>query len=166
MSFDLPAFTLIHVVLSILGMISGLVVAGGFIAGTRLDRWTAFFFVTTVLTSITGFGFPFTTLLPSHMVGILSLLILPVALAARYWKCLAGGWRTTFVITSIAALYLNVFVLFAQLFQKIPALFSIAPTPDTPAFGLTQLLILALFIGIGRAAVTGFRNDRPAHAQQ
>lgn len=166
MSFDLPAFTLIHVVLSILGMISGLVVAGGFIAGARLDRWTAFFFVTTVLTSITGFGFPFTTLLPSHMVGILSLLILPVALAARYWKCLAGGWRTTFVITSIAALYLNVFVLFAQLFQKIPALFSIAPTPDTPAFGLTQLLILALFIGIGRAAATGFRNDRAAHAQQ
>lgn len=162
MSFDLPAFTLIHVVLSILGMIAGLVMAGGLIAGVRLDRWTAFFFVTTVLTSVTGFGFPFTTLLPSHMVGALSLLILPVALAARYWKCLAGGWRTTFVITSITTLYLNVFVLFAQLFQKIPALFSIAPTPDTPAFGVTQLFVLALFIGTGWAAVKGFRHEHSA----
>ncbi len=160
MSFDLPAFTLIHVVLSILGIITGLVMAGGLIAGVRLDRWTAFFFVTTILTSVTGFGFPFTTLLPSHIVGALSLLVLPVALAARYWKCLEGGWRTVFVITSIAALYLNVFVLFAQLFQKIPALASIAPTPEAPAFGVTQLFILALFIGLGWAAVKGFRIER------
>lgn len=159
MSFDLPAFTLIHVLLSILGIIAGLVVAGGLIAGVRLDRWTAFFFVTTVLTSVTGFGFPADKLLPSHIVGALSLLILPVSLAAWYWKNLAGPWRTTFVVTAIAALYLNVFVLFAQLFQKIPALFSIAPTPDTPAFGVTQLFILALFIGIGRAAVKGFRHE-------
>lgn len=159
MSFDLPAFTLIHVLLSILGIITGLVMVGGFISGVRLDRWTAFFFVTTVLTSITGFGFPFTTLLPSHMVGALSLMILPVALAARYWKCLEGGWRKTFVITSVAALYLNVFVLFAQMFQKVPALFSIAPTPEAPAFGVTQLFILALFIGMGWAAIKGFRNE-------
>lgn len=159
MSFDLPAFTLIHVLLSILGIITGLVMAGGMISGVRLDRWTAFFFVTTVLTSVTGFGFPAEKLLPSHIVGVLSLLILPVALAARYWKCLAGGWRSTFVITSIAALYLNVFVLFAQLFQKVPALFSIAPTPESPPFGVTQLFILALFIGMGWAAVKGFRNE-------
>jgi hypothetical protein len=160
MSFDLPAFTLIHVLLSILGIITGLVMAGGMISGVRLDRWTAFFFVTTILTSITGFGFPAETLLPSHIVGALSLLILPVALAARYWKVLAGGWRTTFVITSIAALYLNVFVLFAQLFNKVPAMFSIAPTPEAPAFGVTQLFVLALFVGMGWAAVKGFRTER------
>jgi hypothetical protein len=134
--------------------------AGGMISGVRLDRWTAFFFITTVLTSITGFGFPAEKLLPSHIVGALSLLILPVALAARYWKVLAGGWRPTFVITAIAALYLNVFVLFAQLFNKVPAMFSIAPTPAAPAFGVTQLFVLALFVGMGWAAVKGFRTER------
>lgn len=162
MAFDLPAFTLVHVLLSVLGIIAGLVLAGGLVAGVLLERWSAFFLVTTILTSVTGFGFPATTLLPSHVFGILSLLILPVTLAARYWKGLAGGWCTTFIVTAMAALYLNVFVLFAQLFQKVPALAAIAPTPESPVFGATQLLMLALFAGLTWAAVRGFRNEPAA----
>ena len=131
-------------------------------AGVRFDCWTAFFLVTTVLTNVTGFGFPFGTLLPSHIVGGLSLLILPVAIAARYWKHLAGAWRQVFVVTSVAALYLNVFVLLAQLFQKIPILTIIAPDPKAPAFAVTQLLVLALFLLLGRAAVKGFRTGHTA----
>lgn len=158
MGSALPAFTLIHVILSVLGIVAGLIVAGGMIAGTRLERWTVTFLTATVLTSVTGFGFPAEQLLPSHLFGILSLLLLPVAIVARYGKQLAGRWRSAFVLTSVAALYLNVFVLFAQLFAKTPALTALAPTPASPVFGLTQLLVLALFIGLGRAALRGFRN--------
>jgi len=132
MLFDLPTYTLIHVMLSLVGILSGLVVVGGLMAGVRFDRWTALFLATTALTNITGFGFPFNTLLPSHIVGGLSLVILPVAIAARYWKHLAGGWRKVFVVTAVAALYFNVFVLLAQLLQKIPLLSILAPNPKAP----------------------------------
>ena len=138
----------------------GLIVVGGLMAGARFDRWTAVFFLTTALTSVTGFGFPSSTLLPSPTVGGISLLIvLPIAIAARYWKHLAGAWRQAFVITAVAALYFNVFVLLAQLFQKIPALSTLAPTPQAPAFGATQLLVLALFVGLGWAATKGFQTE-------
>src|SRR5262245_64929856 len=110
MIFDLPMFTLIHVVISLLGIITGLVVVGGLMAGARLDGWTALFLATTVLTSVTGFGFPFTKVSPAQVVGGLSLVVLAVCLVARYWKQLAGGWRTTYVVTAVTALYLNVFV--------------------------------------------------------
>jgi hypothetical protein len=159
MIFDLPTFTLIHVVLSLVGIFAGLAVVGGLMAGARFDGWIALFLVTTVLTNVTGFGFPFSTVLPSHVVGGLSLVILLVAIAARYWKHLAGVWRHVFVVTSVVALYLNVFVLLAQLFQKIPALATIAPTPNAPAFGATQLLVLALFAWLGWAAVKGLRTE-------
>lgn len=157
MIFDLPTFTLIHVVLSLAGIITGLVVAGGLIAGKRLDGWTGLFLATTVLTNVTGFGFPFTFLLPSHIVGALSLLILPVTIAARYWKQLAGTWRSVYVVTAIVALYFNVFVLVVQLFAKFPLLIAVAPTQKAPAFIVTQLMVLATFAWLGRAAVTGFR---------
>ena len=93
MIFSLTTFTLIHVVLSLLGIVAGLVVAGGLVAGKRLDGWTGVFLTTTVLTNITGFGFPFVTFLPSHAVAIISLVVLPVVIAARYWKHLMGLWR-------------------------------------------------------------------------
>lgn len=160
MPFDIPTFTLIHVVLSLVGMVAGLVVVGGLMAGVRLDGWIGLFLVTTVLTNLTGFGFPFRVLLPSHIVGAVSLIILPVAIAARYWKHLTGPWRRTFVVTSVLALYLNVFVLVVQLFQKIPGLILVAPTQSAPAFAVTQLLFLALFVWLGRAAVNGFRTER------
>jgi hypothetical protein len=167
MPVNLPTYTLLHVLLSLVGIFAGLVVVGGLMAGVRFDRWVVLFLTATVLTNVTGFGFPFVTLLPSHIVGALSLLVLPVAIATLYWKRLAGAWRQVFVVLSVLALYLNVFVLLAQLFQKIPILAILAPSPQAPAFAVTQLLALVLFVGLGRAAVKGFRNAptvEPAHA--
>lgn len=158
--FDLPMFTLIHVVISVLGIIAGLVVVGGLMAGARMGGWTVFFLATTILTSVTGFGFPFTQVLPSHVVGALSLVVLGVCLAARYLKHLEGGWRTTYVVTAVAALYLNVFVLVVQLFAKTPPLAQLAPTQQEAPFAVTQLLVLALFVWMGYAAVRGFRPVR------
>jgi len=160
MIFDLPMFTLIHVVISLLGIIMGLIVVGGLVAGTRLDNWTALFLATTILTSVTGFGFPFTKLLPPHVVGILSLVVLTVCLVARYWKQLEGRWRATYVITAVAALYLNVFVLVVQLFVKTPPLSQLAPTQQEPPFAITQVLVFALFGWFGWAAVRGFQREK------
>jgi hypothetical protein len=160
MVFDLPTFTLIHVVISVLGIILGLVVVGGLMAGARLDGWTAFFLATTILTSVTGFGFPFTKVSPPHVVGVLSLGVLAVCLAARYWKHLESGWRATYVITAVAALYLNVFVLVVQLFLKTPPLTQLAPTQQEAPFAVTQALVLALFVWLGWAALRGFRTAK------
>jgi hypothetical protein len=160
--FDLPTFTLIHVVLSLLGIVAGLVVVGGLMAGVRLDGWIGLFLVTTVLTNLTSFGFPFRMLLPGHIVGGLSLIILPIAIAARYWKHLSGAWRQVFVVTTVLALYFNVFILVVQLFQKTPALIVVAPTQKSPAFVATNLLVLAMFVWLGRAALRGFRTERTA----
>jgi len=158
--FDLLTFTLIHVVLSVVGIVAGLVVLGGLMAGVRFAGWIIIYFVTTVLTNVTGFGFPFATLLPSHIVGGVSLVVLPVAIAAFYWMHLDGAWRSIFVVTAVFALYLNVFVLFAQLFQKVPAMIALAPTQTAPAFVVTHLIVIALFVVLGRAAVKGFRTER------
>ena len=158
MIFDLATFTLIHVLISVLGIIAGLVVAGGLMAGARLDGWTALFLATTILTSVTGFGFPFTTVKPPHVVGAISLVVLAICLAARYWKHLAGGWRSTYVVTAVVALYLNVFVLVVQLFVKTPPLAQLAPTQQEAPFVLTQALVLALFVWLGWAALRGFRQ--------
>ena len=157
---DLPMFTLIHVVISVLGIIAGLVVVGGLLAGDRLEGWTAFFFATTVLTSVTGFGFPFTGVLPPHVVGGLSLVVLAVSLAARYWKRMQGRWRATYVITCVLALYLNVFVLVVQLFTKTPPLAQLAPTQQEAPFAITQVLVLVLFLYLGWAALRGFRTEK------
>ena len=158
MLFDPPTFLLIHVVLSVLGIITGLVVVGGLMAGARLDGWTGVFLAATLLTNITGFGFPFTTVLPPHIVGAISLVVLAVALAARYWKQLSGGWRATYVVTTVTALYLNVFVLVVQLFVKTPPLAALAPTPGSPAHAGTQLVVLAVFVWLGWSALKGFRR--------
>jgi len=158
--FDLQLFTLIHVFISVLGIVAGLVVLGGLLAGARLDGWTGLFLVTTILTSATGFGFPTTTTTPAQIVGALSLVVLAVCLAARYWKKLAGGWRTTYVVTAVFAIYLNVFVLVVQLFAKTPALAALAPTQQEPPFAVTQAITLGLFVWLGWAAVRGFRAGR------
>jgi hypothetical protein len=160
--FDITTFTLIHVVLSLVGIFAGLIVAGGFVAGKRLDGWTGVFLASTVLTNVTGFGFPFVTLLPSHIVGVISLIVLAAVIAARYWKHLAGAWHGVFVVGAVLALYLNVFVLLAQLFLRLPALIAAAPTQKEPPFLVTQLIVLALFIWLGRAARQGFRAEAVA----
>lgn len=159
MSSGLTTYTLIHVVLSLVGIFAGLIVAGGFLAGQRLDRWTGVFLVSTILTNLTGFGFPFTAFLPSHAVGIISLVVLAVALFARFVKHLAGTWRAIYVAGCVLALYLNVFVLLAQLFLRLPALVAAAPTQSEAPFLITQLLVLALFVWLGIAAVKGSRSQ-------
>lgn len=160
MFFDPPMFVLIHVVLSILGILSGLIVVGGLMGGARFDGWTAFFLLTTILTNVTGFGFPFTKVGPPHVVGAISLVLLAVCVAARYWRQMAGGWRSAYVFTAVASLYLNVFVLIAQLFNKTPALAMIAPTQSEPPFAATQGLVFLLFVVLGWAALRGARAVR------
>jgi hypothetical protein len=157
MSSGLTTFTLVHVVISLIGIFSGLVVAGGLVSGKRLDGWTGLFLVTTVAASITGFGFPFEKFLPSHAVAIVSLVVLPVVIVARYLKHLAGAWRGIYVVGAVLALYLNFFVLIAQLFLRVPALIAAAPTGKEPPFAITPPIALALFVWLGLAAVRGFR---------
>jgi hypothetical protein len=157
MLFDITTFTLIHVVLSLAGLVTGLAAAGGLVAGQRLPRWTTVFLVTTIATNVTGYGFPFVTLLPSHIVGGISLLVLAVVLVAHHVKHFAGRWRSTYAAGVVLTTYLNAFVLVAQLFRRIPALIVSAPTQSEPPFAVTQLLVLALFVWLGRAAVKGFR---------
>jgi len=159
MVFGLTTFTFVHVVLSLIGIFSGFVVFFGLLAGNRLDGWTAIFLVTTVLTSVTGFFFPFHGFLPSHGVGIISLLVLVVAIFARYGRHLAGGWRRTYAITAMIALYLNVFVLIVQAFRKVPALEAMAPTQSEPPFKITQLVVLLIFIALTIAAAIRFRSE-------
>ncbi|HEX4227706.1 MAG TPA: hypothetical protein VHZ07_03480 [Bryobacteraceae bacterium] len=154
----LAAFTLFHVVLSLVGIGSGLVVLFGLLTSRRFDGWTLLFLITTAATSVTGFLFPFHRFLPSHAVGILSLIVLCIAIVARYTFRLAGPWRTTYVITATIALYFNVFVLVAQMFQKIPSLKALAPTQSEPPFQLAQLVVLILFIVLGILAARKFHN--------
>ena len=122
--------------------------------------------VTTALTSITGFFFPFTKLLASHWVGVISLIILPFVIAARYWKHLRGAWRGIYVVGTVLVLYLNFFILNVQLFRRIPALIVAAPKQTEPPFVLTQLLVLALFAWLGFAAFRRFRPQAVGTAEQ
>lgn len=159
MSLGLTIFTLVHVVISLIGILSGLVVALGLLTAKRLDGWTATFLATTVLTSVTGFLFPFHGLLPSHVVGLISLVILALAIFARYGRKLAGAWRTTYVLAAMLALYFNVFVLVVQLFEKVPALKAVAPTQTEPPFKVAQLAVLAFFIMLTIFAAVRFRKE-------
>ncbi len=151
-------YTVVHVVISLIGIGSGLIVVFGMLNGKLLHGWNGLFLLTTVLTSVTGFGFPFDHLLPSHKVAIISLVVLAIAMVARYAKNLAGGWRRTYVITAMIALYLNVFVLVVQSFLKVPALHVLAPEGKEPPFLVAQLVVMAIFIGLGVGAAKKFRN--------
>jgi hypothetical protein len=157
MGFNLHTFTIVHVVISLIGIGSGLVVMFGLLASKRLDRWTALFLVSTVATSVTGFFFPFHGFTPAIAVGIISLVILALAIFARYGRRLAGAWRWIYVVAAMVAQYLNVFVLIVQLFQKVPTLKAMAPTQSEPPFLLTQLVVLALFIVLTFVAAIKFR---------
>lgn len=161
MIFGIGTFAHVHVVLSLVGIGSGLVVLFGLLTAKRLEGWTRLFLATTVLTSVTGFGFPFVHLLPSHKVGIISLIVLAVAIYARYSRHLAGSWGRIYAIGAVLALYLNVFVLIVQLFRKVPALLVSAPTQTEPPFVLTQLAVLALFVGLGIVATIRFHAPVP-----
>ena len=153
-------YALLHVLISLVGIGSGLVVVFAFLAGKRLDRLTAVFLTTTALTSITGFGFPFEHLLPSHIVGVLSLAILALAIPARYVFHLAGSWRWIYVVGSATALYFNVFVLVVQSFLKVAALHALAPTQKEPPFLVAQLATLVIFATVTVLATRRFHPER------
>ena len=155
-------YTFLRVLISLIGIGSGLVVMFGFITGKRLDTLTAVFLTTRVLTSVTVFGFPFDHLLPSHKLGIISLVVLAIAIPARYVFHLAGSWRWIYVVGASMALYLNVFVLIAQLFMKVPALKALAPTQSELPF-LVQILVLLIFVGLTILAAKRF-HLQPARA--
>jgi hypothetical protein len=152
-------FTLVHVLLSLAGIGSGFIVLYEILTGKRLDAWNAVFLATTVLTSVTGFAFPFDHLLPSHKVGIISLAVLAIAIAARYAFHLASSWGRTYVVTAAMALYLNVFVAVVQAFLKVPALKALAPTQKEPPFLVAQLVVLAAFIARATVATRRFRQQ-------
>jgi len=153
----LRAYTIIHTLISLIGIFTGLIVLFGLLAGKRLDGWTKWFLITTVLTSVTGFFFPFHGFTPAIALGIMSLIVLAVAIFARYSRQLAGHWRWIYVVTAVIALYFNVFVLVVQAFEKIPALHAMAPTQTEPPFKLTQLVVLAIFVLLGIIAAIRFR---------
>ena len=151
-------FTKIHVVISLIGILTGLVVLIGLISGRRFNGWTTWFLASTVATSATGFFFPFRGVTPGIIVGIISLLLLAVAIFARYFRRFVGAWRWIYVVTAMIALYLNVFVLIAQLFQKVPSLKALAPTQTEPPFLVAQLSTLLIFVLLTIAAAIRFRS--------
>lgn len=153
---SLHAYTQLHVLISLIGIGSGLIVMYGLLTNRRLDRWTSLFLATTVLTSVTGFGFPFKGVTPAINLGVISLVALSIAYLARYVRDLTGGWRAAYVISASTALYLNVFVLVAQLFEKVPALKALAPTQKEPPFAITQIAVLVVFLGLTILAVRRF----------
>lgn len=159
MSFGLTLLTFIHVVLSLSGIASGLVVVFGFLTTRHLDGWTAAFLLTTVLTSLTGFLFPIHGFTPGLAVGMLSLVVLAVAIVARYRQQMSGRWRPVYVMSAVIALYFNVFVLAVQLFLKVPALAALAPTQSEPPFIAAQAVLLVLFVAIGVGSVIRFRGE-------
>lgn len=150
-------FTLVHVLLSLVGIASGLLVVYGMLRAKRFDGATAIFLVTTALTSLTGFLFPVEHILPSHVLGVISLVALAIAIPARYALRLAGAWRAIYVVSAVLALYLNVFVLVAQIFMKVPAAHALAPTGKEPPFLIAQVVVMVIFVGLGFFAVKKFR---------
>ena len=155
MSFS--TFTLFHVILSLVGIGAGLVVLIGMFVSRKLEAWTALFLGTTVLTSVTGYFFPFDQILPSHIVGAVSLVVLAIALYALYARHLAAHWRWIYVVAAVASLYLNVFVAVVQAFAKLEPLRTLAPTQAEPPFVIAQGVVLLLFIALGIVAIRKFR---------
>jgi hypothetical protein len=154
-------FLQIHVALSLVGIVSGLVVLYGLLSGKAFGGWTALYLATTILTSVTGFPISPFGFDPPRAVGTLSLVLLAIAVGAFYAFHLAGTWRLVYVVTATVALYLNCFVGVIQAFEKVPFLQSLAPTQSEPPFLIAQIALLALFIWLGIVAVHRFR---PAQA--
>jgi hypothetical protein len=156
MILGMTIFTFVHVGLSLIGILSGFIVLYGLLTANRMDGWMPTFLVTTVATSVTGFGFPFHGFTPAIGVGILSLVALVATIAARYAFRLAGFWRSVYVVGSVVALYFNVFVLVVQAFAKIAALHALAPNGSEPPFAIAQGVVLVFYIVVGILAVRRF----------
>jgi hypothetical protein len=161
MSTGLLIFTLIHVALSLVAWVAGIVVVRALLRGEDARGWTTFFLVTAVATSATGFGFPFVKLLPSHIVGVVALAVLAVTILARYVFALAGPWHRIYAGGIVVGLFFDTFVLVAQAFSKIPPLHALAPTGSEPAFGVAQVAVLILFVYLTVVTLRRF-GARPA----
>jgi hypothetical protein len=159
LGMSLATFTLLHVIISLIGIVAGILVMFGLLGSNRMPGMTAIFLLFTILTSATGFLFPFTKLLPSHIIAILSLVLLAIACLALYGMKLTGAWRWIYVVTAMASLYLNVFVLVIQAFLKIPVLTALAPgnPPSGPVFAVVQGVVLVFFVIVTIGAMRRFR---------
>jgi len=155
----LQIYTIIHTLISLVAIFTGLVVLFGLLGGKRLDGWTKWFLITAVATTVTGFFFPFHGFTPAIGLGLISLPILALTIYARYPKNLAGAWRLIYVIGAVISLYFNVFVGVVQSFEKIPSLHAMAPTQTEQPFKFTQLTVLSLFVILAIVAVIRFRPE-------
>ena len=162
LGMSLANFTLLHVVLSLVGIATGLVVLFGMITSRSFSGWTAAFLATTILTSVTGFFFPFERILPSHVFGVVSLALLAVTVVALYGYRLAGAARWLYVVTAVIALYLNAFVGVVQAFLKLPFFHALAPTQTELPFIIAQGITLIAFVALGYMAVRRFHP--PEHS--
>jgi hypothetical protein len=160
LGMSLATFTTVHVIISLIGIVAGIIVMFGLLGSNKMPGLTAIFLLFTILTSATGFLFPFEKLLPSHMIGILSLVLLAIACIALYGMKLSGAWRWIYVVTALLSLYLNVFVLIIQSFLKIPALTAVAPgnPPSGPVFAVVQGVVLVFFVLV---IIGAWRRFRP-----
>jgi hypothetical protein len=161
LGMSLSTLTTVHVVIGLIGIVSGIIVMFGLLGSNRMPGLTAIFLLFTILTSATGFLFPFEKLLPSHMIGILSLVLLAIACLALYGMKLSGAWRWIYVVTALLSLYFNVFVLVIQSFLKVPALTALAPgnPPSGPVFAVVQGVVLVFFVIM---IIGAWRRFRPA----
>jgi hypothetical protein len=162
LGMSLANFVLLHTVISLIGIVSGIVVMFGMLGSNRMSGLTALFLLTTILTSATGFFIPplmTEKVLPSQIVGIISLVLLAVACLALYGMKLSGAWRWIYALTALLALYLNCFVLVIQSFLKIPALHALAPSvpPSEPPFAAVQGIVLLFFVVVIIGAIRRFR---------
>ena len=164
LGMSIETFTQLHVVISLIGIVTGVIALAGMLRSSRPGWVTHVFLITTALTTITGFLFPITAFTPALGTGIVSTLFLIPAFAALYAFRLAGAWRWIYAVTAIVALYLNCFVLVVQSFQKLPALAALAPTQSEPPFLIAQGVLLLAFLWLGYRAVKQFHPPALAAA--
>ncbi|SRR5258708_5410773 len=162
LGMSLSTFVTVHVIISLIAIVSGIIVMFGLLTSKRMPGLTAIFLLFTILTSATGFLIPpllSEKLLPSHMIGILSLVLLAIACIALYVMNLSGLWRSVYIVTAMTSLYLNIFVLIIQAFLKVPALHALAPSvpPSEPPFAILQGIVLVFFVIVIIGAVRRFR---------
>jgi len=159
LGLDLSTFTTVHVVISLIGIAAGILAMFGLLGSNRMPGMTAIFLLFTILTSATGFLFPFNGVTPGDVIGALSLVLLAIACIALYGMKLVGAWRWIYVVTAMISLYLNVLVLVIQGFLKVPALHALAPgnPPNGPAFLIAQGIVLVFFVIVTIGAVRRFR---------
>ena len=157
LGFSFESFTKLHVIISLIGILSGLIVLWGMLGNRKLAGWTAVFLAFTVLTSVTGFPLPPFGIDPPRIIGIISLVLLACAILGYYVFHLQGAWRWIYVVTAIISLYLNVFVFVIQAFQKLAFLQPFAPTQSEPPFVVAQALVLVLFPVLGFLSLRRFK---------